>query len=52
MKDFDDLMKKVDYLVRINPLTIHPPLSQLGKPALKSSYKPISICANTMALSH
>lgn len=42
MKDFDDLMKKVDYLVRINPLTIHPPLSQLGKPGLKSSYTPIS----------
>ncbi len=42
MKDLDDLMKKIDYLVRSNPLTIHPPLSQLGKPELKSSYKPIS----------
>ena len=39
MTDFDDLMKKVDYLVKINPATIPPPLSQLGKPALKPSYK-------------
>lgn len=42
MTDIKDLMKKVDYLVRINPSTIHPPLSQMGKPSVKASYKPIS----------
>ncbi len=40
--DFDDLMKKIDYLVRVNPAIIHPPLSQLGKTVLMPSYKPIS----------
>lgn len=40
--DYDDLMEKVEYLVRINPETVHPPLSQVGQPKLKPSYKPLS----------
>jgi len=42
LNDFNEFMKKVDYLVRINPTTIRPPLSQLGKPSIKSSYKFLS----------
>ncbi len=42
MIDFDNLMKKIDYLARINPAIIHPPLSPLGKAALKPSHKPMS----------
>lgn len=41
MQDFNDYMKKIDYLVWSNPLTVHPPISQLGKCTLKASYKPI-----------
>lgn len=41
MTDIKDLMKKIDYLVRINPAIIHPPLSQTGNPKLKY-YQPLS----------